>query len=381
MCFKFSTLTVIRSVVVLLAMMSVSMVLQAAEVQGLYRAEVPVHGQGDAERLQAIHVGLVTVLTKVSGRREAATLALVAEALASPMRFVQQFRYHALPEEWQQAVDEQGQFYGQLLRVSYDSDAIDKVLREAALPVWGRARPSTLIWLAIEDWNQRSVLGGDNLPELRESLMHQANKRGLPVIFPLLDLQDQSALGFADIWGDFQEDILQASSRYQAGGVLVGRLYRQSADEWQARWTMYQQGDVQQWMTEGLQQQQVLVAGMDGAADIFAERFARMPGESSDSRVAVLVHDVTTLEAYARVMKYIESLGLAKDVLVEQLAANSVTFSLTVRGALQGLEQAILFGDTLAPVIATPGLNAVEVAPADNSGVMERPVLSYRLLP
>jgi len=355
---------------------------QAAEVKGLYSADVPVHGQDDAERRQAVRDGLSLVLIKVSGRRETPTLPAVAAVLESPMQFVQQFRYHALPEQWQHAVDAQGQFYSQLLRINYDGQAVNRVLRAANLPVWGRARPSALIWLAVEDWNQRSIMGAGNLPHIREVFIRQADQRGLPIILPLLDLQDQSSLGFADIWGDFQDDILQASSRYQAGGVLVGRLYRQSADEWQARWSMYQEGDVQRWVTEGLQQQQVLTEGLDTAADIFAGRFARLPGESRDNRVAMVIHDVATLEAYARVMKYLESLDLAKDVLVEQVSVDKVTFSLTVRGELQSLEQAMVFGDTLAPkAMPQSPAEAVEDAVSEEESVPVRPVLSYRLLP
>jgi len=371
-----------RIYALLVLMVLASMSVQAAEIKDLYSAEVPVHGQDDDERLQAIRAGLSTVLIKVSGQREAPLMPAVATVLEAPMQFVQQFRYHALSEHWQQAVDEQGQFYSQLLHIDYDGAAVNRLLREAVLPVWGRARPSTLIWLAVEDWNQRTILGGDNLPDLHDVLLRQAGQRGLPIILPLLDLQDQSALSFADIWGDFQDDILSASRRYQAGGVLVGRLYRQSADEWQARWTMYQQDDVQRWVTDGLQQQQVVKEGLDSAADHFAARFARLPGESSGDRVEILIHDVSSLAAYARAMQYLESLDMAKDVLVEQVDVDRVRFSLTVRGDLQGLKQAILFGDTLAPLpVATETLAVDGAAVTGDSGEVGNALLSYRLLP
>jgi hypothetical protein len=390
---KFSTLADrcrMLQLALLLAMLSASTMVLAAEVKDLFSVEVPVHGQADAERQQAIRDGLATVLIKVSGRRDTPTMPAMVAVLETPMNFVQQFRYHDLPEQWQQVVDDQGQFYSQLLRVSYDGQAVSRVLREASLPVWGRARPSTLIWLAVEDWNQRSILGSDNLPALREVISRQASQRGLPLVFPLLDLQDQASLGFADIWGDFQDDILKASSRYQAGSVLVGRLYRQSANEWQARWTMYQQDEVQRWVTEGLQQQQVVVEGLDVAVDHFAERFARLPTGTVDSRVAVIVKDVTSLAAYARVMSYLEALDLAKEVVVEQVTVDRVTFSLTIRGELQRLEQAIVFGDTLAPVtvidsVVVAEINSSETVSTETSSVPDavpdRPVLSYRLLP
>jgi len=380
------------AVVQMALLLLVSLPAYTAEVKDLFSVEVPVHGQGKDERLQAIREGLATVMIKVSGRRETPALPAMETVLKSPMQYVQQFRYYELPQQWQQAVDDKGRFYGQLLRVSYDGQAVSRLLREANLPVWGRARPSTLIWLAVEDWNQRSVLGADNLPSIREVLQRQAGQRGLPLIFPLLDLQDQSALGYADIWGDFQDAIMKASSRYQAGSVLVGRVYRQAANKWQARWTMYLQDEAQHWVTEGLQKQQVLSEGMDVAADRFAERFARLPTGGVNSRVTLKIFDVASLPAYARIMDYLESLDLTKDVLVDQLSNDSVTLSLTLRGDLQRLEQAIVFGDTLAPLKLADKVpsntvpdNSIGIdTDGDTGGAADapvNPVMAYRLLP
>lgn len=358
----------------------------AAEVKNLYSTEIPVHGQEDAERMDAIRRGIETVIIKVSGRRDAIENTKVLSALVNPIRLVQQFRYFPLPQEWQQMVDEQGQYYSQLLRISYDSQAVNRILREARLPVWGRARPSTLIWLAVEEWNQRTILGTDALPQLREILVRQASNRGIPVLFPLFDLEDQARLSFADIWGDFQDTILPASQRYQAGSVLVGRMYRQSMDEWQVRWTHYQDTEVFRWTSEGTQQEQALIAGLNIAADQFAERFAHIDEVEDDNRLAVLVHDVGTLNAYARVKSYLESLDLAQDVLVEEVSANRVKFTVNLRGTVEAFKQAIKFGDTLAPdmLIETSRVGNSDIGNAaltDETAATYRPVMSYRLLP
>lgn len=382
------TRSVALSAVIVLSCLSLAAPAMAAEVKGLYSADVPVHSQDDAERLAAIREGLGIVMVKVSGRREAPTLPATAAVMKEPIQLVQQFRYFPLPEEWQQAVDDQGQFYSQLLHIDYDSAAVNKVLREASLPVWGRARPATLIWLAVEEWNQRSILGADTLPALREALMRQAARRGVPLLFPLLDLEDQTRVSFADIWGDFQDTILRASERYQAGVVLVGRMYRQAMDEWQVRWTLYQEGDVQRWTTAATLQEPALKEGLNLAADYFAQHFARLPSTGGDSRITIDVHDVRNLDGYARAMKYLESLDMARDVQVDEVATGHVRFSLTVRGALVSFEQAIQFGETLAPltrpVPAAPiaGGSVPEVTDAeDGQAATDSTLLSYRLLP
>lgn len=375
-----------HGLVLLLCLLAATTV-PAAEVKGLYSADVPVHSQDDDERLKAIRQGLETVMIKVSGRREAPSQPQAATALQQPMQLVSQYRYFPLPEEWQQAVDDQGQFFSQLLRIDYDSTAVNKVLRAASLPVWGRARPSTLIWLAVEEWNQRSILGADTLPALREGLVRQANRRGVPLLFPLLDLEDQTKLSFADIWGDFQDNILRASERYQAGVVLVGRMYRQAVDEWQVRWTLYQGDDVQRWATSAALQNQALSEGLDTAADYFAERFASLPNGDGDSRIIVDVQDIHNLDGYARTMEYLGTLDMARDVQVAEVASDHIRFVVTVRGALEGFKQAIQFGETLAPVTesqtsASSRTEATDVpAVVDDQTSAKSIQLSYRLLP
>ncbi len=349
----------------------------AAEVKDLYSAEIPVHGQDDNERIAAIRLGIATVIVKVSGQREAASHPEVQNAQVNPMRLVQQYRYFPLPEEWQQATDEQGQFYGQLLRIRFDSQSINNILRSANLPVWGRARPSTLVWLAVEDWNQREIVGADSAPRLREVLKRQASMRGVPILFPLLDLEDQSRSGFADIWGDFQDTIMQASQRYQTGTVLVGRMYRQNSTDWEVRWTLYQDDMVERWTSAGKMQQQALVSGLDMAVDQFAQRFAQLENATTANRLTIRVNDVATLADYARVKHYLEKLDLAQNVLVQQVEANYLVFSLALRGSIQGLEQAIKFGETLAPgpAMAIPAGSDVII----NS--VSQTELNYRLLP
>ena len=66
---------------------------QAAIVEGLYEAEVPVADQGADERLRAMSVALAQVIAKVSGNAAAAQMQGIQEVLKNPSQFVQQFRY------------------------------------------------------------------------------------------------------------------------------------------------------------------------------------------------------------------------------------------------------------------------------------------------
>lgn len=342
--------------------------LQASEVSGLYQAGVPVADQGSATRRMAVRRALADVLVRVSGSRQVLENPQALELLENAMQYVSQYNYQALPVEPEAETTAAAAAFPQQLDVVFDEEGINQALRERSIPIWGKARPVTLMWLAVEDSGQRQLLGADTLPQRRTMLETAAGERGVPLIFPLLDLEDQVALRFTDVWGNFQEPILRASGRYQPGAILVGRLYHASSAQWQARWSFYLDGDWQQWMSSGERQQDVLAAGVDGAADVLAARFASHGG-TQQGFVEVVVDNVDTLAGYARAMKYLAGLDPVSDVQVHDVDGARVTFYLTIHGDRSAFEQAIVFGETLAPQ------QAAEVRMGDAVG------LEYRLLP
>ncbi len=180
----------------------------AVEVPTLFTAEVPLDEEADDPRADAYEAALVEILGRVSGTEVAMNPELVEELFPSPASYVMQFRPGADDSLW----------------VSFDGQAIESTLRNAGLTFWGAERPLTLVWLAV-DWGQgtREIIGSDD-PErteaesrsidrnrlLRERMLEIADKRGLPIVFPLLDTTDLQGVTFADIWGGFDDLILDA---------------------------------------------------------------------------------------------------------------------------------------------------------------------------
>ncbi len=359
-----------------------SLPLPAAQVGGLYAAAVPVTGQTQQERRSATRQAFAEVLVKVTGNRQATALPPLQQALQRSLHYVQQFRYQVAPVSAagneQEAVPP-----AQELWVSFDARAVNQLLYDSAVPVWGRARPATLVWLAVEDQGRRELVGADTRNELQIQLEQEARRRGLPLFFPLLDLEDQRQLHFADIWGNFGDAILQASRRYHSEAVLAGRLHHRADGQWESRWTLYLDEAAAQWSTpQAATVLEVLVAGVDGAASRLAARYAqRINGGVAGKRVMITVRDVNTLADYARTLKYLQSLDLVRRVQVVSVSASQLVFRIAIRSNRQGLVQAIAFGGTLATVGREPGVPPLVVAAGTTSQPAAPPGLSYRLLP
>lgn len=263
----------------------------------------------------------------------------------------------------------------QIVLFRFDHAAVDKVLRDHGLSVWGATRPSTLAWVAVQDEGQRYLLGADSLQPVRELLSHEAKRRGLALLLPLMDLQDQQALPFADVWGGFREPILQASARYRTESVLVGRMYRTTSGEWQAQWTLLESGQTQSWAAAGALPAEVIDEGVSGAIEVLASRYAPVVGEQA-GLLPVTIIDVRTLRDYARVTRYLKSLQQVEHVQVSRVNADQVTFELDVEGGPEAIAQTIALGNVL---------QRYQALPTESNGALtnwaQRNTQTYQLLP
>lgn len=361
----------------MLLLIALPALLSAAEVDGLYEAEVQVSGQGKAEQGEAIRAVLAEVVMKVTGRRGVAGLPGLAPAFKRAEQMVQQYRYRPLPEEMARVIpvisSAQPIVKGvqrQVLWASFDPAAVNQALRQTGLPVWGRVRPAMLVLLALDEPTQKSVLLPDSRPEWQAVLENRARRRGVPLLLP----QDAETEGtrFSDIWNGARDALLKAAARERADTVLAGRL-TQRAGAWRVRWTLYQAaGSVDVWESGGSVPYDVLEAGIDGAADALAKRFAEVLSDVAGV-VLITVADVATLDDYAKAMSYLQSLGGVTEVSVVRLETGNATFRLMARGSGKGLVQAIALGKTL-DIIS-------EEAPEAGQPPGATAVLRYRLRP
>ena len=347
--------------------------LQADVINDLYLAEVPVVSQDREERQEAVRAGLNQVLVRVTGSNQVLTAPAIEAALTQPTRYVQRFRYQKQEQAGQTQL---------MLWMRFDEGVITKLLHDNQMPVWGRTRPATLLWLVVDDRRKRTLISNDSkTDEARRIIEEQARLRGLPLRLPLNDLADRASLSVTDIWGNFEEAILQASSRYQTEAVLVGRVYRASANSWSGRWTLYSEGRQQNWQTSGDSLEVALLPGISQTTEILAQRYAQVESVITSDQLRVKVQGVNGLPDYDRVVRYLVSLDAISQVQPHTINDDGVIFTLTSRRGRLAVSQAIALGHTLV-VDASQSLplpSAGENTPPDS--VNPSPDLVYRLVP
>lgn len=358
----------------------------AAQVSGLYEAEVPVEGQDTEQRNKAIVEAFRRVLVKVTGNRGIVHHPQLAGDIPKAPRYVQQYRYRLAPPEAPAAepsLEPETETAAapvpagpvRMLRVQFDQKAVDRLLRQRGMPVWGNTRPTALVWLAVERDGRRSLLSPEADGEALAGVLAAADERGVPMLFPLMDLQDQSNLQVSDVWGGFGDNIRLASERYGPDAIMTGRLVQFGPDLWRAGWTLYLDGDELIWDSEGDSLGMAVEAGVQAGMDVLASHFAPLAGDSSTDRLRLRITGVRDIRGYARVKRYLMELDAVEKADLASVEPDAVDYVLQVRGGRQMLEQDIALSNVLLPA---PREGTDTATPLPDPG---EPVLRYRLRP
>ncbi len=367
----------------------------AIEVTDLYSTEVPVATQQAQERESAIRRALVEVLVKVTGSQYVEQTPGIDDPLTQADRYVEQYRYRTIKEV--QPVDPNSSMGDgatpqiikrRVLWVKFDPSAVNRLAADVKLPLWDSTRPLVLAWIAVQDRSRRYLVDPESQSKLVNVIRNAAHSRGLPMVFPLMDLEDQANIDSSEVWGDFTDTILSASKRYRADAILVGRVRKVGSRDWQSRWTLYQNdGTDSHWETFGDTLDSSLIAGVDVNADTLVSQFAQVWTGDGQERLFMAVDGVDSFDRYAKALRYLTSLDQVSDVEISQVVQNRVEYQLTIRGTRDGLRKVMALGDVFSEVESPPvdSLFDANILGGDDE-VMSVPVrraikLSYRMLP
>jgi hypothetical protein len=312
----------------------------SAAPQDLFEVERVVPNQTPGTRSVALKAGLKQVLVRVAGQASVLESGPAQALLASPSRLVQQYRYFTVPDSEPPVLK---------LWMRFDGDAIRRSLQQQGMAYWGTERPDTLVWLAVEDRGNRYVVAADGGSDVHQQIEKAARQRGVPILFPLMDLEDQSKARFSDIWGGFFENVLAASDRYSPQAVLIGRLNRSPSGGWSSRWHLQVAGKPSSWSDSRPGLDALAQQGIDDTADILASTFAVEQDGGGLNTISIVVSGVDTLAAYARINHYLSSLTSVAGFQVREVTGSEVQYALQVNGGLQNLTRTVTIGTVLEP--------------------------------
>ncbi len=314
--------------------------------EDLYTAEVPVADASPDARKAAIRQAFEQVLVKASGYRELKGKRAMQTVLKNAENHVQQFRYRTIPGD--DDTEEQRRLW-----VAFEKGMVQKALSKLGLSVWEQGRPQVLVWLAREQNGKRSLVDPERNSALLEALRDAAARRGMPLLLPLMDLQDQSALRVSDIWSGDREHIEKASLRYASQVILAGRL-RSKGDAWEGRWVLYLPDSEKTFSSRGADEGGTAAQGLDKVMDWLAARYVPAVDSESAELVKIRFLNIRSLQDYSMIMSLLESLDALSAIAVEESLGDQLLLRVKVRGGRDILRQRLSLEPDLTPVASVP---------------------------
>lgn len=312
--------SLLSQLVLVVLTQSIALNAQAWSVpEWLYSVELPVENQSAGERERVAQAGLLIVLQRITGLASVPRSPAVRSALSSPSRYYSEFKFFERDE-------------ASVLRITFQKPAVMNLIRQDALPIWWTSRPTVLAWVVVEENGRRQILGSQRNHPLREALVAQARTRGLELVFPVMDFEDERLISPGAVWGDVASPVEAASVRYEADMVLTCRLNASLSLAGRSL-----QGDCRYWFDESPKASafasprfsEVAEVVVDGLANLLVERYAVLARVAR--RWEVRVKGLADVSEYAALMRYVEGLDFIDRVSISHLESEHMTLLFDTR--------------------------------------------------
>ncbi len=311
----------------------------AAHVKGLYQGVVPVVSQSQTERNQVLQQALANVFIKVSGNSQILNQPAIKSHLADASSLMQEFSY--LPSH---------QTKPYLLLVNFDADGVNKIFTDASIPIWGQNRPLILVLLTYEaPAHPIEIINADSatIPDI---VKQTTDLRGLPVIFPMMDMQDMSQITANAITTNDMTKLSNAAKRYASDAILVGRVI-QNPTGVTTQWKLMMGTDQWGWNITGRTLPDIFASLSTAMGDALASRLATVVTNTVQTQLTLNITGVSEGDDFEQMMNYLKHLTPVADVALVRVTENSVILKINLRGSANSFTKAVFVGQRLTPQV------------------------------
>jgi len=303
----------------------------------VYTGEVPVESKDTKQRNQALPRALGHVLRKMSGLRSFADYPLVEPALGVAPDILVSFYYQNV-----EAALADGSVSQELRLVAkFSANAVDEMARTLELPLWPVDRQSIEIWVVVDDGLDRRILPVE-FAYAWQSMAEAAVQRGMPVDWPVPDIDGNYSVDAQLLWGGYTEDLGISPGK----GVMI-LAARREGPEWGVRSNLAYGNQSWTWRVQDIDLQAALNESLQQAVDQVA-----VSNTIAASDMGAWMHDLTVTglrnaDDYRRCLSYLQGLGVVTGVTIISAQPGRATFRLQLSALPRYLEEALLGGQFL----------------------------------
>ena len=198
------------------------------------------------------------------------------------------------------------------------------------------------MWLAIDEGGRRQIQSSSRSTALTENMEQAFDHRALPLIFPVMDFEDNLVISAVDVWGLFSSKLMEASVRYGSESVLGGRLSvrkTEKGERYNGRLVLLFRNQRFDANIEDLSARGVALAMADLVGNTLSRHYAVTSGSSENP--ILRIDGAGTTKAYAGAIAYVEGLTAVRDVMVKRVIGDQLELELTIDGTVDQLSDSI----------------------------------------
>ncbi|MFD2166919.1 DUF2066 domain-containing protein [Thalassotalea euphylliae] len=321
----------------------------AIEVTDLYQATVPVDSQVNSERNKAIKNAMAAVMIKVGGQPSVLDNQLVKQGIAKFNQYLSKYQYERIEQQL-------------FVVAEFNEDKINRLFQQANLPIWGRLRPQILVWLVEEDRFSRQVLAESSDSTLPKQIVEFSQVRGLPLVLPLMDLEDTVNVNITDLWGRFSAETQLYSQRYLVDASLIIRISRDNNDAshdescegilceevpetYSLDWSLIAERQQFGQVYQGNNQNELLANALDDVAEVIYQDYASSTDLTNE--LLIEVANVDSLKTYVDVQRFLSELSAVESVSLVSAEQERYTYKLSLLGSKKALLASLKLNDVL----------------------------------
>lgn len=309
----------------------------AVRVASIYQATLPAKTQSPEEKNELATKGLTNVLIKVTGNPDIMDNPSLKFQLNNAARFIQNAEYTA------------GTKSPFLLKLKFDEESVNRIVHDADITIWDINRPLILAWMVFQaPGKSPEIIDNSSMSDIKSSLKVAAENRGVPVIFPVMDVDDLNQVSVNDVVNMNKNNLQNAAKRYSSEGILVAKIYPQNTG-FAAESQLVLGSKVWNWTVTDNSVENVINKLVDNVAGSLLT-FASQNNSEVQGQVTLRVSGLAQHSDYDLLIKYLKNLTPVANVELIRMAGNTAILNVNLRGSRQSFEQAVAVGEKLLPL-------------------------------
>lgn len=308
----------------------------------LYSGDVVVSTQSAVDREQALPGALRQVLQKLTGLRELPATQVLDDSLMAASNYLVSYHYQSIDQ-----LDPQGNTERQLhLIARFFPEEVDKLVQTGNLPRWPQQRPAVQIWVIVDDGLGR-VLQPIEYEYAWQATENAAAARGLPIVWPQLDDEEQQLIDTSLVWGGFTDYLIEKGA--PPDGVAIVAAGR-NGPVWNLRWALTSGQNNWNWLNNDTQLSSAMANGIEQLVDNLSQATAIQASDQGQWTHDISVSNLLGAKDYTACLNYLEDLSLVTDVEILGAEPGLVNFRLQLNASPQYFSEAIRRGAFLRPL-------------------------------